>query len=161
MNETVNKLQLFTGLSILVMGFLFYYFFRNAESTYFIQFFRLTQPIKETPHLLQRFGYSLPTFIHVFAFSLLTAGIMENSKKGYATICLLWFGINVFFELGQKFDRWVIQFIPDWFSDIVLLENTKNYFLNGCFDYLDLLSITLGALLAYIFLITTQKKEEK
>ena len=159
MNEAVNKLQLFAGLSFLVLGFLLYYFFRDAESTYFIQFLELAPPIKETPHLLQRFGYSLPTFIHVFAFSLITAGIMASSKRGYTAACLLWFGINVFFEFGQKFDSLMVQYIPDWFAKIVFLENTKSYFLKGRFDHFDLLAIALGALVAYLFLIVSHKGE--
>ena len=157
-NEAVNKLQLFVGLCILLQGILFYYFLRNAEHIYFIQFFGLTPPIKETPQFVLRFGYSLPTFIHVFAFSLISAGIMTSSKKGYTTACLFWFVINVLFEFGQKFDSWVVQYIPNWFSEIPFLENTKSYFLQGSFDYLDLFSITLGALVAYIFLITTTQK---
>ena len=75
-------------------------------------------------------------------------------------VCLFWFTVNVIFELGQKFDSWVVQSIPDWFSEIFILDTTKNYFLHGHFDYLDLLSIALGALVAYIFLLKTKKGEQ-
>jgi hypothetical protein len=47
----------------------------------------------------------------------------------------------------------MIQIIPDWFSNYLFLENTRDYFLQGHFDYLDLLSIALGSLAAYILLI--------
>jgi hypothetical protein len=161
LNGAINRLQLFVGFTSIFLGVLFYYFFRTSEHTYLIQFFELTPPLKETPSLFQKLGYSLPTFVHVFAFSLITAGLIASCKRGYAMACLFWLGINVLFELGQKLDSWVIQFIPDWFSDISFLENTKIYFLKGRFDYLDLFSITLGALVAYIFLIKTAHKEEK
>jgi len=156
---TINKLHLFVGFSFLFLGILYYYLFRPAEHTYFIQLFSINPHLKKTPSLLFfTLGQSLPTFIHVFAFSLLTAGLIANRKKEYWGICLFWFGVNVLFELGQKFHSNFIQFIPDWFSDIVFLENTKSYFLQGRFDYLDIFSIALGAFVAYVFLITTTQK---
>jgi hypothetical protein len=119
MNRAINKTQIFAGIGLLFAGTFYYYFFRNADQTYFIQLFGL---------ILQKLGYSLPTFIHVFAFSLLTAGLMANSQKGYAAACLFWFGINVLFEFGQKYDSWVIQFVPGWFSNFIFLENTQGPF---------------------------------
>jgi len=50
-----------------------------------------------------------------------------------------------------------IRIVPDWFSTIPFLENTKNYFQYGTFDFIDLLAITIGALTAYFVLITTMK----
>ena len=161
MNGAINRLQLFVGFNVLFLGVLFYYFFRASEHTYFIQFFELTPPLQETPFLFQKLGYSLPTFIHVFAFSLITAGLIANRKSGYATTCLFWLGINVLFEFGQKYDSWVVQFVPRWFSDIAFLQNTQIYFLKGRFDYFDLFSITLGALVAYLVLLKTSQGEKK
>lgn len=161
MNRAINKTQIFAGIGLLFAGTFYYYFFRNADQTYFIQLFGLTPQLIEPHPFLQKLGYSLPTFIHVFAFSLLTAGLMANSQKGYAAACLFWFGINVLFEFGQKYDSWVIQFVPGWFSNFIFLENSKSYFLKGLFDYFDLLSITLGALVAYLVLLKTAHKEKK
>jgi hypothetical protein len=161
LNGAINRLQLFVGFTVLFLGVLYYYFFRTSQHTYFIQFLELNPPLKDIPSLFQKLGYSLPTFVHVFSFSLITAGLIASRKQGYAMACLFWLGINVLFELGQKFDSWVIQFIPGWFSNVSFLKNTKIYFLKGRFDYLDLFSITLGALVAYIFLIKTAHKEEK
>lgn len=158
--EDVNKLQLFIGINVLFLGVIFYYFFRGTEHTYFLNFLGLNQYYKEIrPELLSSVGNSLPTFIHVFAFSLMTGSLAASQKRGYAFVCLFWFTVNVIFELGQKFDSWIVQFIPDRFSDIVILESIKKYFLHGRFDYLDLLSIALGALGAYVFLLKTKKGE--
>ena len=161
MKEAINKLHLLVGFTLLLLGILCYYFFRISEHTYFLQFLNIAPHLTiSSSHLLKNISNSLPTFIHVFAFSLLTAGLIASSKKGYAAACLLWFGFNVLFEIGQKFDRWVIQIIPDWFSSIAFLENTESYFLKGRFDYLDLLSIALGSLAAYTLLIKTMEKKE-
>lgn len=158
MREEVNKLQLFIGINILFLGVLFYYFFRGTEHTYFLKFLGTNHYYRDFgPGFLARVANSLPTFIHVFAFSLMTGSLATSQKRGYAFVCLFWFTVNVLFELGQKFDSWIVQFIPDWFSEIFILDTIKKYFLNGHFDYFDLLSIALGALGAYVFLLKTKK----
>jgi hypothetical protein len=50
--------------------------------------------------------------------------------------------------------------VPDWFSGILFLENTKNYFLSGTFDFNDLTAIAVGTILAYFVLILTIKRRE-
>ena len=161
MREEINRLQLFIGINILFLGVIFYYFFRGTEHTYFLKFLGTNQYVREIGSgLIFRITNSLPTFIHVFAFSLMTASLVTRQKRGYAAVCLFWFAVNMIFELGQKFDSWVVQFIPKWFSDIVILGSVKSYFLNGRFDYLDLLSIAFGAFAAYILLIKTNKREQ-
>jgi hypothetical protein len=158
LNHGVNTSQLCTGLLILVLGTIFYFFFRSAEHTYFLKFFGLNPyKIDYLPSAVVLIGNSLPTFIHVLAFSLITAGLIATRKRGYAFVCLAWFIIDVLFELAQAFGEVIIQVVPDRFSNFLFLENTKNYFLHGCFDYLDLLSIALGSVTAYIFLVLTIK----
>lgn len=158
----VNTRQLCIGLSILALGTLFYFFFRSAEHTYFLRFFGLNPyRIEYLPPILVFIGNSLPTFIHVLAFSLLTASLVATQKRGYALVCLAWFIIDILFELAQAFGEAIISVVPEWFSNIVFLQNTRIYFLKGRFDYLDLFSITLGALVAYFFLLKTSNKERK
>ena len=152
----VNTRQLYIGFSILVLGTLFYFFFRSAEHTYFLRFFGLNPyRIEYLPKILVSIGNSLPTFIHVFAFSLLSAGLIATQKRGYALVCLAWFIIDVLFEIAQVYGKVIIPAIPEWFSNFLFLENTKNYFLHGRFDYLDLFSISFGSLAAYFFLVFT------
>lgn len=157
MVEGINTRQLFVGLNVLILGALFYYFFRSSEHTYFLKLLGKNPQLKDIlPPLLGKLGNSLPTFIHVFAFILMTAGVIGSNKKGYLIITLTWFAIDVLFELGQGFGYLIIPIIPDWFSDILFLENARDYFLHGRFDYLDLLAIAVGSLVAYIVLIKTK-----
>lgn len=71
-------------------------------------------------------------------------------------ITITWFAIDTLFELGQGLDYIIIPLIPNWFEKILFLENTRNFFLQGSFDYLDLLSIAAGSFLSYLLLIKTQ-----
>ena len=87
----------------------------------------------------------------------MTSGIIARQKRGYVSVCLFWFAVDCFFEVSQGFDAKKVKIIPDWFSNFVFLENSRSYFLQGRFDYLDLMSIALGSLVAYIILIKTGK----
>ena len=161
LKEEINLLQVFSGIVFLIIGTLFYFFFRSPEHTYFLKFLGGTPQLKYIlPNPFVSLGNSLPTFTHVLAFSLITAGLIANRKRGYAIICLAWFLVDMLFELGQGLDKTIIKFIPDWFSKVLFLENTKNYFLYGKLDFADLLSIGLGSVAAYVILIFTMKKKE-
>jgi general stress protein CsbA len=157
----VNIRQLLLGFCVLVFGTLFYYFFRSAEHTYFLKFFVHHPDNNFLSPVLVSLGNSLPTFVHVLAFILMTAAFTASRKKGYVAVCLAWFVVDALFELGQGFGDIITPAIPGWFSHYPFLENTRNYFLRGSFDYLDLVSIALGSLAAYMLLnITTDYKEE-
>ena len=158
----VNFPQVLIGLSVLILGVLFYHLFRSADQTYFLKFFSDNPSLKDSlsPGYIL-IGNSLPTFIHVVAFTVTTAGIIARQKRGYVSVCLFWFALDCLFEVGQGFDTIIIPIIPDWFSDFVFLENTRDYFLHGRFDSLDLLSIALGSLTAYIILIKTRESKGK
>jgi hypothetical protein len=159
----INILQLLIGLGVLVLGTLFYYFCRSAEHTYFLKFLAANSHVHQFQStLFTRLANSLPTFVHVLAFILMTAAFTASRKKGYVAVCLAWFAVDALFELGQGFGGLIVPFIPDWFSHYPFLENTRDYFLRGSFDYLDLASIALGSLAAYtLLLITTHNKEER
>ena len=139
------------------MGALYYYLFRGAENTYFLKFFDSAHQLNNILHpAFIALGNSLPTFVHVLAFTMITASLIVNNNKGYALVCFVWFGVDVLFEVGQGLDFIIIGFIPEWFSQFLFLENVKNYFLYGQFDYFDLLSIGLGSSVAYLLLIVTK-----
>jgi len=158
----VNVLQVLTGLSVLILGVLFYYLFRSADQTYFFKFFSDSPNLKDSlsPGYIL-IGNSLPTFIHVIAFTVMTAGIITRQKRGYVNVCLFWFAVDCLFEVGQGLDTKIVEIIPGWFSDIIFLENIKSYFLQGSFDYLDIFSIALGSFVSYVFLITTMQKRRE
>jgi hypothetical protein len=146
------------GLGGLLLGTLVYLVDRPPDQTYFVY----SSPInislfKIMPILFASIGNSLPEFIHVFSFILITAGLIFCRKRGYLIICLSWFLIDCAFEMGQKYSTWSSRIIPDWFAGIPFLENTKSFFLQGTFDFIDLAAIALGTVIAYFVLLITNK----
>lgn len=157
----INRLQILIGVFGLAFGSLVYLIDRPPDQTYFIY----TSPINITlfnviPKLFGSIGNTLPAFIHVFSFILITAALISWQKRGYLIICLSWFLVDCAFELGQGFNTWPLRIIPDWFAGIPFLENTDNYFLQGTFDLIDLAAISIGAAIAYFVLLTTSKKRQ-
>jgi len=96
----------------------------------------------------------------VFAFILITAGLLGCRKRGFIIICLSWLLVDCALELGQKFSMWFSKIIPDWFIGVPFLENSKNYFHFGTFDFLDLAATTIGAVIAYFVLIVTMERRQ-
>jgi len=157
----INWVQISIGVAGLVVGSLIYLIDRPPNQTYFV----FSSPINISlfniiPTLFASIGNSLPAFIHVFSFILITAGLIFCNKRGYFIICLSWFLVDCAFELGQKFNTWSSSIIPNWFTGIPFLENTENYFLQGTFDFIDLAAIALGTVIAYFAILTTSKRRE-
>ena len=96
-------------------------------------------------------GDHLPTFLHTLIFILVTAAILRPWPQLLLPICATWFGIESMFELGQMepLDGHVAALIPTWFEGVPVLENTSEYFIRGTYDALDVVSIALGAIIAY------------
>jgi hypothetical protein len=159
--RSVNKIQILIGVTALLVGSLVYLIDRPPDQTYFVHTSSINISLHTAlPNLFGLIGNSLPAFIHVFSFVLLTAGFVSYRKRGYLIICLCWFLVDCAFELGQKFSSWSLKMIPDWFAGIPLLGNTESYFLQGTFDFTDLAAIALGAIIAYFVLLTTGKRRE-
>jgi len=159
--QRINKTQILIGAIGLFIGLLVYLIDRPPDQTYFVY----SSPINISlfniiPNLFGLIGNSLPAFIHVFSFILITAGLIFCNKKGYLIICLFWFLVDGTFEVGQKFNTWSSSITPDWFTGIPFLENIKNYFLHGSFDFIDLAAIAFGTVIAYFVLLTTNKRRE-
>jgi hypothetical protein len=156
----VNRLQILIGVSALLFGSLIYLIDRPPDQTYFVYSSPINISLSNIiPNLFCPIGNSLPEFIHVFSFILITAGLIFCQKRGYLIICLSWSLVDCSFEVGQKFTTWSTSIIPDWFTGIPFLENTANYFLKGTFDLLDLAAIAFGATIAYFVLTTTNKNK--
>ena len=157
----INKIQIFIGIIGLLFGSLIYLVDRPPYQTYFVCSSPLNISLYNTlPNLFGSIGNSLPAFIHVFSFILITAGLATSRKRGYLIICLCWFVVDSVFELGQHFKTLSLRLIPDWFAGIPYLENTENYFLQGTFDFRDLAAITLGITAAYAILLTTTERRQ-
>jgi hypothetical protein len=157
----INIRQVLIGLTVLLLGTLVYLIDRSPDQTYFVHKSFVNISLHNTlPNLFGFIGNSLPSFIHAFSFILITAGLLHCQKRGYLIICACWFLTDVIFELGQNFKTFSSTMVPDWFSGILFLENSKNYFLSGTFDFNDLTAIAFGTILAYFALSITIKRRE-
>ena len=158
----INRLQVLIGVAGLFLGSLVYLIDRPSDQTYFVYSSPVNISLSNIiPSLFGPVGNSLPAFIHVFSFILITAGLTFCKKRGCLIICLSWFLVDSAFELGQKFNTWSSIMIPDWFAGIPFLENTENYFLKGTFDFIDLAAIALGTVIAYFVIVITNKSKRR
>jgi len=142
------------AFSVLVVGSLVYLLDRPADS---VPFFSAISLHGLSPGLFGRIGEHLPTFCHVFAFSLLTASWWGGGQRVALTACLFWFGIDTAFEAGQHAEvaDHLVRLLPGWFKHLPILRHADAYFLSGTFDVWDLISIAAGA--AAAFLLATLK----
>ena len=160
-SSIINWRQIIIGSVMLLVGTLVYLIDRPPGHTYFV--FKSTVNIslfKSLPNLFGVIGNTLPSFVHVFAFILITAGMIACRKRGYLIICLCWLTLDVTFEFGQKFNAFFSSLVPAWFSKFPFLENTTNYFSRGTFDQADIASAMIGSALAYLVLIATMNERK-
>ena len=145
----------------LVVGAGIYFLDRQPDSVYFLADWWAWSG--STSRFFGTLGNQLPTFIHPFAFILLTAVIVSPSCRHAVAICLLWLFIDSFFEVCQvpAIAQGIANQVPEWFAGVPVLENTSNYFLSGTFDVLDLIAIAVGALAAYLILVASVGEEAK
>jgi hypothetical protein len=157
----INKLQISIGVVFLVIGSLVYLIDRPPESTYFVyRYLPILNLHNILPNIFGSLDGSLPDFVHVFSFILITAGILTCGKRGYLIVCCSWLLIDCAFKLGQKYPSLALKMIPAWFSSIPILEAAKGYFHKGTWDINDIIAMFLGAAIAYFVLLITMKKGE-
>ena len=132
---------------LLAVGILVYAFDRGG-TVYFLSGWTSALPRTE---FLGPLGNHLPTFLHTLAFILITAAILRPWPQFLVPICATWFGIECLFELGQMtpFDGHIAALLPSWLEGVPVLEIAPDYFMRGTFDALDVVSIALGATIAY------------
>ena len=157
--NSINKIQILTGATVLFIGILVYLVDRPPDQTLFVDKSPVNISLYQIlPNLYGIIGNSLPSFAHVFSFILITAGLIASKKRHFIIICLFWFLIDSVFELGQKFSTMFIKYIPDWFASIPFFENTGDYFVRGTFSFSDMAAITIGTIVAYFVLIKTSER---
>lgn len=137
------------ALVVLVLGVLVYVLDRPSEAAPFLSAISAAHLL---PNVFGRLGENLPTFAHVFAFSLLTEAWAGGGKRSCLLVCMTWFGIDSAFEIGQypKISEQLVQIIPGWLEGLPILGQADAYFLSGTFDTRDLISIAVGAAAAYL-----------
>jgi hypothetical protein len=154
-----NKIQFFMGLSALCLGALVYLTLRSPDQIYFTRYFNILEPLFEVRSpALKTIGGRLPAFLHVFSFSLITASFFRYNKTVYTVICTGWLLVDCCFEVGQKYKTQASKMVFDFFDKIPFLESTRNYFLRGTFDWLDIVAFFLGAAAAFLILMATSKR---
>ncbi|NNF96699.1 MAG: hypothetical protein HKM94_07230 [Halobacteria archaeon] len=141
------------AISALCVGVMVYVVDRQAEYIYFLPDWLSLE--HQIGGLFGSIGNYLPTFIHVYAFILLTVVVAVPSVTKLIPVCLAWFTLDSLFEFAQlnPIAQWIGSHTPGWFSAIPFLENTADYFLMGTFDVFDLFSIAIGTLAAYLTVI--------
>jgi len=102
----------------------------------------------------------LPSLVHPFAFSLLTAAVQPPQRPPAYWVCALWWGIDTGFELLQ------VAPVADACSAVLgalpanpVTGAISNYARHGTFDPADLAAIAGGALAAALVLHIFQRPE--
>jgi hypothetical protein len=155
----INTTRILVGTGALFVGLLLYLIDRPPDQTYFLFRLGLTSSLYDmVPPLFGLFGGNLPAFLHIFAFILITGGILACGKKGSLVVAVCWLATDAAFELGQKFPAWAERLVPRWFDSVPILETTRNYFRFGTFDSLDMVAVAIGAAAAYGALLATMER---
>lgn len=112
--RTINIAFILIGVAWLLLGSLVYFIDRPPDQTYFVYSSGINLTLFDIiPNLFGALCKSLPSFIHVFSFILITAGLLSCLKICYLIICLGWFFIDCAFELGQKYHTLSLKIILD------------------------------------------------
>ena len=137
---------LLKGLIIipLIITALYYYYFR--EGNIFYTWLGIADHFNEK--LAHPVINALPSFVHVYSFSLLTW--LSFGKNRALTAIILWFLINLFFEVGQGLDVSYLNGLP---------SILKNYFTYGVFSWMDIIATLVASILAYLTIIFYHKKQ--
>lgn len=105
---------------------------------------------------------SLPTFLHVLAFSLFGGALSAPFASNRAWVCIAWVGVNALFEVGQHAAvvRVLATHAHDWCGHINACARTGQYFSRGTFDFTDIAAGALGGLVAYTILNSRDRRAE-
>jgi len=155
----INKGQLFLGIISFLAGSWEYLANRPWNTTYFLNKFSfLEKYFHKLPGIYGSLGGNAPEFFHVLSFSLLSAGVAPQNRRNRIIICLFWFGIDSFFELGQKYPALIHEHFTQHFPDICIVGLLDSYFRQGLYDKFDLLAIMLGSATFFLLAELTSKK---
>ncbi len=162
MDRRPHLVRALLGLGVLIFGVLVYLLDRQSDHVYFLYLLASWLPVT---HPLGAFlgplGNQFPTFAHVYAFILISSALLLWSRIGTIGLCAAWLIIDSAFEVAQHpaLAPWVAQAVPGWFAGVPFIENTTGYFLNGTFDPLDLFSIAVGTIAAFVTIRLTDLQD--
>jgi hypothetical protein len=152
-----NTTQVLLGFIAISLGMFIYIAFRPSWQTVWIPEV-ISLDLKKF-WLCTKLGNNLPSFLHVFGFSLLTAGIIVRKKWTYMIICGSWLFLNLLFEFLQTDAAHTrLRYMSSNHDSLnPVLHWLKNYLLHGVFDPKDIFALMIGAILAYVVLMKTNK----
>lgn len=101
-------------------------------------------------HVFGAVGQWLPSFVHPFAFSLLTAAALAAQCTWRYGACMAWCVVNLAFEVGQhpRVSAPLGHWLQRSCGPTSLTRPLAGYFLRGTFDRGDIAAAVLGALAA-------------
>ncbi|MEW8222052.1 MAG: hypothetical protein AB2747_21565 [Candidatus Thiodiazotropha taylori] len=130
------------ALCSLLLGLFYYWLLRAPDSALLLSVIPENRSIAVDPSLAASLGW-LPTFLHVFNFSILTVLVLGDRTINFS--CALWAIVNAGFEIGQALPGDLIVGLPEFL-------NLHQYLVSGTFSYLDLMACLLGAVVARLLL---------
>ncbi len=136
-NKVVKSVSFYHLISIsaFTIGVIYYYFLRDST----IVALWLGIDDNHTFNKYTLYFNSLPSFVHVFSFSIFTWLVLE---KHYAnTSILFWVTLNVIFEIGQMINIYYLTWLP---------KLLQQYFQRGTYDLGDIIAIIVGGICAKI-----------
>jgi hypothetical protein len=151
-------IQFYAAVGVLTAGVLVYLLDRPSGSVYFVpDSWSITD--RETL-IFGPLGRYLPTFAHTFAFILFTTAVLSPLRRAALGICVAWVVVESIFEITQStfISAKIAANVPAWFSDWPILDNIADYFVAGYFDPLDLVSIVIGAVAAYLAIMYSTRR---
>ena len=151
MNHKTQLIVATIGAAALLAGALLYLWGRPPGHVYLLD---MAFPRRETsiPHGIV--AGALPSFFHVYAFTLLTAALLASRPRSALLSGTIWFSVDALFEIAQHpaLTRFLVPRLPAWFKGVPVLENVASYLKHGTFDPLDILALALGAVAAFLTL---------
>lgn len=151
------------GVGALFLGALEYILSRPASSTHFGEMVhKYTGGFNSNIQIFGDLGKYFPDFAHPFAFALLTVSLFPSAGRVIrGSICLLWLVIDLLFEIGQNFGQVISEMIEIFIPPSRISGLLSDYFVNGTYDFIDILFICLGIVLAfYVTEFTTNGGKE-
>ncbi len=142
--------QIALGILLLLFGGLIYLSGPAGGSAYFVEKLGISDSLPlNISGLLGPLRGPLPEFLHPLAFTLIGIGLFARRRNSRIWICTIFFLMNILFEFGQLLQNFSDKIIPERFTRIPVLENTREFFLNGTFSVLDLVAICVAIVVAY------------
>ena len=135
-------MALFLGIAILFSGVVFYLLSRT-DTPVFLSFFGFDMVPVLPAAMINGAGW-LPTFVHVVAFTLITAAWLPARPLAWAFAAVIWAVVNFAFEVIQ-----MSSLRPVLENDSLVASAVTGFAESGTFDWLDIVAAMAGAVLGF------------